>query len=127
MKKYNDLKRAHNKVLKYFNVLINEKNILEEKVNQFGNDSYLPALLTENKTLKEKIATLTQDLAGFVSGQENLDKLLGSQKHFLDKASLGFHEAKHMFKNYFVSSSSFPKESKTSIIVEQKAILLEIA
>lgn len=55
MFKYNELRNAHRKVLRSFNVIVNENNILEEKVNQFENDSYLPSLLDENKSLKEKV------------------------------------------------------------------------
>lgn len=55
MIKYNELKNAHHKILKSFNVLVNEKRLFEKKkVNQFESSSYLPSLLIANKSLKEK-------------------------------------------------------------------------
>jgi len=45
-----------------------------------------------NKASKEKVETLSNDLANFVTRTSNLDKLIGVQKSFFDKTGLGFNQ-----------------------------------
>ena len=59
--------------------------------------------------LHQQVKSLTQDLANFVQGRENLDKLVGQQRCAFNKVGLGFHEHKNTKSNtnLFVKSSTF--------------------
>ena len=49
-------------------------------------------LENENKVLIEKFEKLSKDLANFVDGTKNLDKLIRVQKSFYDRTSLGLYK-----------------------------------
>ena len=54
--------------------------------------------------LKQQVAELQQDLAKFVKGTKNLNRLLGDQKCIFDKAGLGYKKTINQiyYKNFFV-------------------------
>lgn len=45
----------------------------------------------ENKVLKEKVEKLPKDLANFVDGTKNLDKLIGVQRSFYYRIGISFN------------------------------------
>ncbi|XP_057756290.1 uncharacterized protein LOC130975519 [Arachis stenosperma] len=64
-------------------------------------------LISENKKLNEQIKGLNEDLAKFVQGSQNLNKLLACQRFGSEKSGLGFiEENKSIFKPNFKKSES---------------------
>ncbi|XP_025679169.1 uncharacterized protein [Arachis hypogaea] len=64
-------------------------------------------LISENKKLNEQIKNLNEDLAKFVQGSQNLNKLLASQMFGSEKSGLGFiEENKAVFKQNFKKSEA---------------------
>ncbi|XP_020970128.1 uncharacterized protein LOC110268363 [Arachis ipaensis] len=71
-------------------------------------------LISENKKLNEQIKNLNEDLAKFVQGSQNLNKLLASQRFGSEKSGLRFIEEnkavfKQNFKKFEASSSKLFK------------------
>ncbi|XP_072072112.1 uncharacterized protein [Arachis hypogaea] len=64
-------------------------------------------LISENKRLNEQIKSLNEDLAKFVQGSQNLNKLLACQRFGSEKSGLGFiEENKAVFKQNFKKSEA---------------------
>ena len=62
----------------------------------------LIVLNEENLLLKNKVNSLTKDLAKFMKGKENLVLVLGIQKCSLDELGLGYsHSNCEKYYNYF--------------------------
>ena len=70
---YNKLKKENKRLAKEYSTLKYENNALKENVQ----DQSLDGLRVENQMLHQKVKTLTKDLANFVKGIENLERLLG--------------------------------------------------
>ena len=67
--------------------------MLKSKFVAFENkESTSFDLKAENDSLHEKVERLTKDLANFVQGKDNLDKLLSQQRCGFNKASIGCEE-----------------------------------
>ena len=65
----------------------------------------------ENLSLKEKVSSLTKDVATFVKGKENLDLILGAKKCSLDQGGLAYTKSncEKYYKNFFCESLNFFK------------------
>ena len=74
-------------------MLANEINILKNKLVVFENKESISLVLeAENKLLHENVEKLNEDLANFVQGRDNLDKLLSQQTCDFNKVGLGYEE-----------------------------------
>ena len=86
LSKYADLKKQNE-------LLTSEVDRLKSKLVVFENkESTSSDLEAENKILHEKDESLSKDLANFVQGKDNLDKLLSQQRCSFNKTSLGYEE-----------------------------------
>ncbi|XP_057745416.1 uncharacterized protein LOC130963302 [Arachis stenosperma] len=95
--------------------LLKEENIaLRTELEKFKLKHEVTAstdLISENKKLNEQIKSLNEDLAKFVQGSQNLNKLLACQKFGFEKSGIGFiEENKSVFKPNFQKSE--PSSSK---------------
>ncbi|XP_015955691.1 uncharacterized protein LOC107480087 [Arachis duranensis] len=64
-------------------------------------------LISENKKLNEQIKILNEDLAKFIQGSQDLNKLLASQRFGSEKSGLGFKEENNaIFKQNFKKSEA---------------------
>ncbi|XP_072076806.1 uncharacterized protein [Arachis hypogaea] len=99
------------------NFLKEENSALRAELEKFKLKHEVSAstdLISENKKLNEQIKNLNEDLAKFVQGSQNLNKLLACQRFGSEKSGLGFKEEnKTVFKQNFqkseASSSKFFK------------------
>ncbi|KAG4982402.1 hypothetical protein JHK87_027151 [Glycine soja] len=93
----------HKELEQAFNNLLNGSHILTQKSAHLKEQVYYTItkgvisfdqtqLENTNKASKEKVETLSNDLANFVTRTSNLDKLIGVQKSFFDKTGLGFNQ-----------------------------------
>ena len=63
-----------------------------EALKCYFNQSSSCDLISENDMLHQKVEALTQELAKFVQGSENLNKLLGQQRCAINTAGLGHYK-----------------------------------
>ncbi|KAL5194087.1 hypothetical protein HKD37_20G056216 [Glycine soja] len=70
---------------------VSDKNVLEYAFDNLLNDSHILTKKCENKVLKEKVEKLPKDLANFVDGTKNLDKLIGVQRSFYYRIGISFN------------------------------------
>ncbi|XP_016191848.1 protein CROWDED NUCLEI 4-like [Arachis ipaensis] len=99
------------------NFLKEENSALRAELEKFKLKHKVTAstdLISENKKLNEQVKNLNEDLAKFVQGSQNLNKLLACQRFGSEKSGLGFKEEnKAVFKQNVqkseVSSSKFFK------------------
>ena len=71
----------------------------------------------ENKILHKKVESLSKDLANFVPGKDNLDKLLSQQRCDFNKVRLGCDENKH--NKYYKNLFDKPKDKRKQKIQEK--------
>ena len=71
-----------------------ENELLKSENESLKGSSYINLydLKDENEKLHKEVESLTNDLAKFVQGKQNLDKLLGKQRCVFNKAGLGFNK-----------------------------------
>ncbi|XP_057720282.1 uncharacterized protein LOC130934762 [Arachis stenosperma] len=77
------------------NSLKEENSVLRAELNKFKLKHMVTAstdLIAENKKLNEQIKNLNENLAKFVQGSQNVDKLLACQRFCGEKPGLGFKE-----------------------------------
>ncbi|XP_015941374.1 uncharacterized protein LOC107466878 [Arachis duranensis] len=94
------------------NFLKEENNALRDELEKFKLKHEVIAstdLISENKKLNEQIKNLNEDLATFVQGSQNLNKLLASQRFGSEKSGLRFKE-----KNKAVFKPNFKKSEASS-------------
>ncbi|KAM7481240.1 hypothetical protein LguiB_005823 [Lonicera macranthoides] len=112
-KKFKNLSKMYAS-LKKENLIISSKCENFEKENVFlknenktlkkGKEKETPnSLVLENVKLKVQVDDLTNSLAKFTKGKDNLDKLLGMQRCVFDKAGLGYNQIDNQkdYKNFF--------------------------
>ncbi|XP_016168477.1 uncharacterized protein LOC107611023 [Arachis ipaensis] len=90
---------------------LKEENIaLQAELEKFKLKHEVTAstdLISENKNMNEQIKNLNEDLAKFVQGSQNLNKLLASQRFGSERSGLGFiEENKAVFKQNFKKSEA---------------------
>ena len=106
MKEIEILKREKSDLIESHKKLAESVKVQKEQV-EAAKDQQLEAAKDqqlEAAELKQQVAVLQQDLAKFVKGTENLNKLLGDQKCIFDKAGLGYRKSINQiyYKNFFV-------------------------
>jgi len=106
--------------LKKINFELSQENIEFRKSNDsLSNDlksfqEKFILLEKEKYELQIKCVNLEKIVFKFSKGEENLNKILGTQKISFDKEGIGYHfNKKKYYKNFFVKSTNY--ESDTSI------------
>ena len=104
LSKYSAIKKE-NELLNVENTFL--KSEIETLKGCFSK-SFSCDLKSENDMLHQKVESLTQDLAKFVQGSKNLEKLMGQQRCAINKAGLGYHEhdQNRFYKNLFDQPST---------------------
>ena len=104
--KYKDLKRNLQEV--------KQKGIALEKIN---NDLYIKIRILENtnEELQNKCDKDHKIILKFTKGQENLDKLLCTQRASFNKEGIGYNHfnKKKTYKNFFVRIAPYKEDTRT--------------
>jgi len=86
--------------------LISEKECFEK--SKIKTHTEIATLQTEKNELQSKYEDLQKLVLKFSKGQENLDKLLGTQRISFNKEGIGYNpfNKKKTYKNFFVQEAS---------------------
>ncbi|RDX85898.1 hypothetical protein CR513_32841, partial [Mucuna pruriens] len=107
---YKELKRKFSKLSKYFESLEKESSILKkENLKEEHTNNLYKVNTYEVIELQKEVINLRQNLAKFVNGTKNLNKLLKYNKSSHDKSSLDFEKDKEIIEKPNIHYSIYRK------------------